>query len=207
MENQQELDPEFVKQLRRAAKTGRDAEKIEVLKKATELLSDRNSEVSHNLPFVNLCVSFLMFGGDTEPITSERIEVAIVHTKFLTALIRCAPKKAVQQHAVISGFISDIFGILYLARSSKTFLNDPICDELEHRLKALCKEALEDEGLKDDIPMIISNNLKAERRPSIAMLVCVSGCTREQIALLTTNLPTKEKQFFSQLLQRVESQK
>jgi hypothetical protein len=49
--------------------------------------------------------------------------------------------------------------------------------------------------------------LKAERRPSIATLVLVSGCSDEQTSLLSTNLPTKEKQFFSQLLQRVEQSK
>lgn len=53
-----------------------------------------------------------MFGGEEDAVTSERLEVAIVHVKFLTALIHSAPKNGVQQHAVISGFISDIFGIV-----------------------------------------------------------------------------------------------
>lgn len=55
-----------------------------------------------------------MFGGEFEELTLDRIEVAIVHAKFLTALINCAPESGVQQHAVISQFISDLFGIVSL---------------------------------------------------------------------------------------------
>jgi hypothetical protein len=42
----------------------------------------------------------------------ERIEIAIIHVKFLIALVKSAPKSGVQQHAVISAFISDLFGIV-----------------------------------------------------------------------------------------------
>jgi hypothetical protein len=61
-----------------------------------------------------LCTSFLSFGGAFDELTTDRIEVAIVHAKFLNALIKSAPKSGVQQHAVISGFISDLFGIVSL---------------------------------------------------------------------------------------------
>jgi hypothetical protein len=39
LDKQQELDPEFIQQLRSASKSGRDDEKVEALKRATELLS------------------------------------------------------------------------------------------------------------------------------------------------------------------------
>ncbi|KAI6178595.1 hypothetical protein M3Y98_00517800 [Aphelenchoides besseyi] len=178
---------------------GEQPNKINSLRLATAIFSDKKSGIAQNQKFLNFCMS-LFVDPQIRTISAENLDLCITMTKFLIVVLHCFnPKQPIRQRSLISGCVSDLLEALHLYRKDVAIYGVK-CFELEHNIAGLCKLVSHNETTAKDLPFIIANNIKAERRPSIAIINCVSNCNRHQTAFLTTNLPATERQLFSGIM-------
>ncbi|KAI6241319.1 hypothetical protein M3Y99_00357800 [Aphelenchoides fujianensis] len=161
---------------------GEEAPKVNSFRLAAAIFADKQKTVIERSALLSFCLSLAVQSAHREALR-EDIEYAIVVTKS----------------ALLSGCISDLLEALHVYRKNASE-HGVRRFELEHKLGALCKLMRANKSTNKNLPFVVANNIKAERRPSIAMITLVSSLDRHQTAFLTTNLPPTERQLFSGLM-------
>ncbi|CAD5209802.1 unnamed protein product [Bursaphelenchus xylophilus] len=172
--------------------------RTESMKLLYVITEDKSSNIMADSSFLNFCVQIIHCPSLLkQPVTEEKVTFAMAKCNLLTSIIR-RYDNYLHQYGILSGYVSDLISFLFLAKKSDYDGERIVL--LEHSLKFLMEALGGSKKINMDLPFIMSNNLRANRKPVLPLLTGLKHSNPFQIALLSTNLPAHEKQLFALLM-------